>query len=449
MYNNYPSDGTKKICTITAVDIKRSVCKCISDLGEILTDVRYLIPVGGSDGTGSQFHPVENTKVLVDVSTGFPFILGAIPAEGTQDVRRPNIGRQDVDEPEIADYTTIKTGDLIRGPGTPRDQRPGDIVTTSDGGGMQGVLSSGTVISKASPLAQMICSRYGDVVRVVSRNFEHFTELDKTQKVSIRGTLYERIDTYRDPVKSRGEVPNIVKYRGNVQAAELIEEIAEEGYDEDDGDGGTIHRKYSYASIPLDSFPSIPEDDFVVDKTYVFNDAEPEEGSPRVPTRIHSMDIEGKTVDTVQTVDELNSVVKTEDNLSVNIQYTTEDSESTHYQDATSFHVDITDDPDSGENTVSIDGNRDGFIITCTDGTESTTITVNSDGTLVIHTTGNAQLNVDGNLDTTVGGNATLDVTGDLSTIVGGNSTTTVSGTTDITSTGAMTLTAPVINLNN
>lgn len=250
MYNNYPSDGTKKICTVTAVDLTRAVCKCISDLGENMTDVRWLVPTGGTDGMSSSHHPVENSRVLVDISSGFPFILGAILNEGTTAVRRPNVGRQSIDEPQIADYTTISVGDLIRGPGTPRDQRPGDILNTTDGGAIQGVLGSGTVINKASPLSQITCSRYGDLVRIVARNHEILTDVDETYKASVRGRVFSLQNTFRTPEESRTEVPSFTRMEGDVLAAETVGKI--------------------YATYKQDNFPEIAEDDGVVLKEYTY-----------------------------------------------------------------------------------------------------------------------------------------------------------------------------------
>lgn len=265
MYNNYPSDGSKKICTVTAVDLKRAVCKCVSDLGEILSDVRWLVPTGGSDGHSSSTHPVERSKVLVDISSGFPFILGAILSESADSVRRPNVGRQDADEPQIADYTTISTGDLIRGPGTPRDQRVGDIINTTDGGGMQGVLSSGTVVNKASPLAQILCSRFGDTVRIVSRNFEHFTDLDETYKSSTRGRIFGLQNTFRNPTESRQEIPSLVRMEGDTLAAELVGK--------------------NYAQYTAEDFPDIPEDNGIVTKEYT--------ASEGAVTSTHTRDVQG------------------------------------------------------------------------------------------------------------------------------------------------------------
>lgn len=470
MYNNYPSDGSKKICTVTAVDLTRAVCKCISDLGEILSDVRWLVPTGGNDGHGSSYHPVENSRVLVDISSGFPFILGAILNESADTVRRPNVGRQDIDEPQIADYTTITTGDLIRGPGTPRDQRVGDILNTTDGGAIQGILSSGTVINKASPLSQIICSRYGDIVRVVSRNYERFSDVDKEQKTSIRGNLYTRDDLYRDAVKSRAEIPNVVKYSGNVQAAELIHAVEEAGYEETDADGNTVQRKHTYASIPLADFPAIPADDFIVEKMYVYNDAVPAEGETRVPVSTSTVSIEGEEVDKIQLIDETIIMNHLLNHLQEDTSFLTPDDTSGQHQDAlsvtsqvkkvddssianasqvatehkkdvlggiktnwwmneTEFHWDV------NEGGTFIKGDADGVVINVEG---AVVITCGSDGNLTVTNTGNTAITTDGTM--AVGA---ADTEFNLA-----NCTFNTSGTTTFNSSGNFAVTAPVIQLN-
>ena len=465
MYNSYPSDGSKKICTVTAVDITRAVCKCIAEDGEILSDVRWVVPMGGSDGVGTSHHPVENSRVLVDFSTGFPFILGAILTESTTDIRRPNIGRQDVDEPQIADYTIIPAGDLIRGPGTPRDQRVGDIINTTDGGAIQGILSSGTVINKASPLAQVICSRFGDVVRIVSRNSEHFSDVDKEQKVSIRGSLYTRRDLYRSPGMSRSEVPNVIRYEGAVKAAEQIEEVAIAGYkDKDD-----VQHEYTYATIPVDKFPAVTADS-ITDKTYVYNDEVPAEGEPRVPVAITTLDIEGQTVEKIQLTDKLTFSDKVRSVLSRLFSFTTPDDYSKKYHDAIEAHtlVKKVDDSsisyaqqiasahrkevrtglktnwwmnetefhwDVNEGKTFITGDANGVVINVEG---AVVITCGADGNLTVTNSGNTSITTDGTLGVTAGdttfsvGALTFDTSGDTTFNSGGN----------------FTVSAPLISLN-
>lgn len=464
MYNNYPSDKSKKICTVTAVDITRKVCKCISDLGEIMSDVRWLIPVGGTDGSGSSCSPMENSKVLVDISTGFPFILGSIHNESADIVRRPNIGRQDVDEPVIADYTTITTGDLVRGQGTPRDQRVGDILNTTDGGAIQGVLSSGTVINKASPLAQILCSRYGDLVRVVSRNNEHFTDVDKTIKTSIRGSLYTRNDLYRDPVRSRDEVPSMVRYSGNVQAAELIEDVASAGYTDDND----VHHAYTYASIPVSLFPNIPEDNYIVEKEYIYNNSTSE--NPRVPVSISDTSIEGEYTHKIQTTDKSIYSYYTWNNSSKGTSFTNPDDESAHRQDAvsettmvrTTDDVHISNDSQTSiehsknvqggdktnwrmnetefhwgvlDDTILIHGNSDGIVINVAG---NVIITAGSNGDITVTNTGDTSITTDGNLDVTA-----QDTEFNLANCVFNTS-----GTTTFNSAGNFTVSAPIVAIN-
>lgn len=406
MINNYQADGSKRICTVTAVDLRRKVCKCISDLGELLLDVRWLVSTGGSDGTNSSTDPVEGSRVLVDISTGFPFILGAIFTDSADTLRRPNIGMQDIDEKVIADYSTIPSGDLIRGPGTPKDQRVGDLINTTDGGGMQGTLHGGTVISKASPLAQIMLSRYGDLVRVVSRNYEHFSDVDNELKASIRGSLYAKKEIYRDPVNSRNETPSYIEYSGNVQAGELIEEKAAEGYTDEEG----IFHKFTYATLPASEFPEIPADDGVIKKTYTIND--------EYVSKIYSDNVDGTSETSITNSDGSSTHYLKNDSTSYLRTFSDANGvTATASQDAISFNHTVT----SSEGEIIVKGDSSGVLI---DAGGKTTILVGADGKLTVTTTGDTLFDVGGALDIKTGGNTTFES--------GGN----------------FTVTAPIIQLN-
>lgn len=291
MQNMYNSTGTLKIATVIAVDLRRKICKCLSDTGEILGEVRWVVPMGGTDGNGMSVHPIENSRVLVDTASGFPFIIGSIPNDGTDEVRRPNIGRQDVDEEDIADYSIVDMGDLIRDPGTPRDQRPGDNLFTSDGGGILGLLQSGTAVIKSSPLAQIISSRFGDLVRVVSRNWEHYTELDSDVKASIRGKTFRIRDLFRSPDRARESIER--DEDGNIVEPEepFVEKPSMVHYEGDVMWGETIGRTYaSYKEADFPTEPLIPEDEKLIDKKYLFTYTE--EGEQQ-QTRVDWFDDEG------------------------------------------------------------------------------------------------------------------------------------------------------------
>ena len=370
MLNTYDSTGKIKFSTVIAVDIKRSVCKCISDSGEVLSEVRWVVPMGGTDGTGLSVTPIESSRVVVDTSSGFPIIIGSIPSDGTTDVRRTNIGRQDVDEEDIADYSLVDLNGIIRGPGTPRDQRPGDSVFTSDTGGILGLLAGATSIIKSSPLAQIITTRIGDLVRVVSRNWEHFTDMDETYKVSIRGKVYSLRNIFRSPKESRDEKPSWTRIEGDVAYGETL------------GKG--------YAGVKKGSFPKEPnnkEDANVVIKEYTHADS---------VTSTMTQDISGNIKRSIHT-----------------------GSTSNYWMTGDEFHWDM-----NGGGTF-ITGNSDGIEVNVEG---ASIIKVGSDGNITITNTGNTSIKTDGTLKVKAGdtdfdlGNTTFK-TGTFSVNASGNAT--------------------------
>ncbi|CAL9986380.1 hypothetical protein VPHD148_0289 [Vibrio phage D148] len=404
MKNTYNSTGTQKTCTVMAVDIVRKVCKCLSDSGEILSEVKWVVPMGGTDGNGLSFHPVENSRVLVDTASGFPFIIGAIPADGTKDVVRPNIGRQSVSEEDIADYSTVNMGDIIRDPGTPRDQRPGDNVMTSDGGGILGLLQSGTAVIKSSPLAQIITSRFGDVVRVVSRNWEHFTDVDETYKTSVRGKTYSLRNIFKNPSKSRSELPSKTRYEGDVAFGETL------GKD--------------YASIKEGEFPTdplIPEDIDKVVKEYTYNEADEK-------TSTHTQSIVGDMHRTINTPDESSTSVQDESSMELK-KSVTGGIKTNWYMNENEFHWDV------NEGGTFIKGNSDGVVINVEG---NVVINCSADGTLTITNTGNTEVTTDG----------TLGITAQDTKFNLANCTFDTSGTTTFNSAGNFVVSAPTIQLN-
>jgi len=60
--------------------------------------------------------------------------------------------------------------------GLPRGTLPGDKAWVGDEGNLVAVLSGGLSLLKGSEYSQIIASRLGDLVRIVSRNFEHFSD---------------------------------------------------------------------------------------------------------------------------------------------------------------------------------------------------------------------------------------------------------------------------------
>lgn len=407
-----------------AVDIVRKVCKCLSDSGEILSEVKWVVPMGGTDGNGLSVHPIENSRVLVDTASGFPFIVGAIPADGTKDVVRTNIGRQSVSEEDIADYSTVSMGDIIRGPGTPLDQRPGDNVFTSDGGGILGLLRSGTSIVKSSPLAQMVTSRFGDLVRVVSRNWEHYTDVDETYKTSIRGKVYSMRNLFRTPEKSRAEEPSKVRYEGDVAMGETI---------------GKGYAKYLEDDFPAE--PGIPEDADKILKEYTLNDA-------NEVTSTHTQSIDGNMHRTIVVPDDSSSSVQNETASQFDETITTGESNSVQTDTAAELKKSVTGGIKTNwwmnENEFHWDVNEGGTFITG----DADGVVINVEGNVVITCSAGGDLTITntGNTEVTTGG--TMGITAKDTTFNLANCTFDTSGTTTFNSGGNFVVSAPTIQLN-
>lgn len=414
MQNTYNSNGTTKLCTVMAVDVVRKVCKCTSDTGEILSEVRWVVPMGGTDGTGLSVHPLEGSRVLVDTSSGFPFIIGSIPIDSAGDVKRTNINRQDVSEPDTADYSSVSMGVIIRGPGTPKDQRVGDNLFTADGGGLMGLLASGTAIIKSSPMAQIISSRFGDLVRIVSRNFEHFTEVDSNIKASIRGKTFTIRDLFKSPDRSRTVISRDGEGKVTSTHAPRPSKVTYEG---DVMWGETVGREY--ASFTADTFPTAPihaEDAALIYKSYTFK-YEPD----LYNTRIDTVDDSG--LEYTKVIQDDNVFERTLSNAGYSASFSSASSNSVSTDNAGELKKEVT----TGDKTswwmnesafhwdcggvVKIDGDLNRIVL---DVDGKVVITANADGTLLITTTAKATMDFGAGLDINVTGETNLVSSGNI-----------------------------------
>jgi hypothetical protein len=322
-----------------------------------------------------------------------------------------------------ADYTTgTGSQNFVCGPGTPKDQRVGDQITTGESG-LFGLLRGGTFIAKSSPLAQMVLSRFGDLGRLITRNFEHFTDMDSTYKVSIRNKLYSLREVFRTPERSRGEQPSLIRYEGDVAMAETI---------------GKGYAAYTSEDFPAD--PLIPEDVNMVVKEYTYNDEDK-------ITSTYTQEITGYTYRQVVEGDDSSTSTKKETSLQYDELITTGESESyqqdtaqeirkeihggaqtNYWMNETDFHWDV------NEGKVFINGNADGVVINV-DG--QVVINCSADGNLTVTNTGNTQIDTTGTLNVSAA-NTTFDIA----------DTTFNTGTCTFNCGGNFVVSAPTIQLN-
>lgn len=210
--------------TVTAVDLKRGVCKCVATNGTPIRDVTWASRQSGIGASSDNYIPQEFDSVLLmrNPVTGRWEILRGADVRYRKVVENQHIANQTVLTPDIADYTIMKFDNVLVNPGTPEDTRVGDKIQTSESGALLGIRRAGTIIAKATALCQLILSPFGDLVRLISRNFEHFTDVDSEYKVNSRNKLFTLREVFRSTPDSRNIRASMVEVSGDVQMGEAI-----------------------------------------------------------------------------------------------------------------------------------------------------------------------------------------------------------------------------------
>lgn len=219
---------------VAGVDLDRHECKVRSDGGQTITGVRWLKNAGGSNSYGDNSAPAEQDRVMIMTLPGKQhWIMGYVPLSTHVDVRStgPAIGKiGDVPEP-LANFSVAQSDTVAGDQSHPADQRVGDWTRTSHGGGMIALLRSGTVIHKASPTASLMLSPFDDLGRLVTRNWEHYTDVDSVRKVSSGGAVSSVHEVFPTSARARSELPSMREIRGGADAV---------------GDAGGIARRVTF-----------------------------------------------------------------------------------------------------------------------------------------------------------------------------------------------------------
>lgn len=206
--------------TVTNVDPIRFVCSVKTVKGQYFNEVPWLLPTGGSGKSGIHFAPSVNDQVVVYTGLTYPIILGALPRLGTPTTSLTNVSGQEVSI-DAGNNTVMKNG-YVTNPDKPSDFMPGDVVITSDGGGIVASLANGSALIKASSLAQVFVSKFNDLVRVVARNWERFSDVGQQTVANVSGRLYEYLGWDRDLDRSKVGLYELQDVIGDVVAGETL-----------------------------------------------------------------------------------------------------------------------------------------------------------------------------------------------------------------------------------
>lgn len=219
---------------VAGVDLKRSACKVRTDGGQTIHGVRWLKNAGGSNSYGDNSGPCEQDRVMVMKLPGNQhWIFGYVPTLTNDSAKSagPALGAQGVVPEELANFSTAQSDTVSGDQSMPADQRPGDRSWTSHGGGMIALMRAGTVIAKASPTSLFMLSPFDDVGRLVTRNWEHYTDVDSVRKISSGGAVSSVHEYFPTSARARSELPSMRETRGGADAV---------------GDAGGIARRVTF-----------------------------------------------------------------------------------------------------------------------------------------------------------------------------------------------------------
>lgn len=198
-----PNDPRFFEAYVLAVDTQRKVCKLLTDFKQALDGVPWIQDIED---------PKFNDRVLVSTILGYPVVHGVLPGIGESATYSPNI--DDGTEVDTGNYSQLSRN-LVQDPEKPKDLLSEDKVISNRMGGLFGLLKGGSFTARASRLSQILLSKYDDLVRIVGRNFELFTDACTDVIVSVRGRIY-RFTGYADTLSNgRGDVYKYQEHYGD------------------------------------------------------------------------------------------------------------------------------------------------------------------------------------------------------------------------------------------
>lgn len=221
MFNNpTPIDYSFTEGTVTEVDAIRLLCKVKTVSGQNLDAVSWQQSSGGSSRAGDRATPHLGDRVKIHTGMGFAMIEGFLPRLQNEENTFPT--RIDTGE-LLIDTGNFGTGgtSISADQNAPKDMVVGDRIIASQGGGVLAILRGGSLLMRSSRLSEIFICKWDDVVRVVSRNYEHFTDLSTILIKNIQGRIYGYSGFGKVFSEAKIEDYKYHQYIGDVALAEL------------------------------------------------------------------------------------------------------------------------------------------------------------------------------------------------------------------------------------
>lgn len=199
---------------VVSVDSERRVCKCrMETTGETLLNVYLARPIGGGEN-----NPSIGDRVAIWNDGAQLWAMFVLDRLSVTPPYEPSIA-YNVEVP-LAASSSIPDGMQSKSHGV-RGAVAGDKVISTRGGAIIAALRGGSILLKVSALCQVFLSRFDDLLKVTSRNFEQYTDARSVVSVSGAGGTrpYTYEEVYMSLPASRNGVPTYKHMTGDVALA--------------------------------------------------------------------------------------------------------------------------------------------------------------------------------------------------------------------------------------
>lgn len=208
--------------TVTQVDVRRGFCKVKAVSGRNIEAVKWGKSSGGSSRSGIRDNPVVGDYVAITYGLGYPLIFTFLDKvqSSTEEVFPLNIVSSQA-TPDTGNYS--QSSDLAVGDANkPSDLTSGDKIISSEGGGILAALRSGSVLFRSSKTCQLFLSKLGDVGKLITRNWEHYTDVSTDIVRNFQGRVYRYLGYSNDFLQAKVEDYRYHQYLGDVSVAEAV-----------------------------------------------------------------------------------------------------------------------------------------------------------------------------------------------------------------------------------
>lgn len=203
---------------VTEVDIVRKLCRVKTIKGQNLNAVQWGVAYGGSSRGGDRGSPTLGDKVIIHNGLGFPVIIAKLPRLQGGD----NIFPIPIDTGEQVDTGNFgpANSNVFADQNFSTDMVAGDRTISSEGGGIFGVLRGGSILLRSSRLAQILISKLDDVIKIMARNWELYTDVFSDVAFNVQSRIFRYVGYANNFSDSRVEAYSFHQYAGDVAMAQ-------------------------------------------------------------------------------------------------------------------------------------------------------------------------------------------------------------------------------------